>query len=149
MHGCIILCMHCSCNGFTIISTTYLSKNKLEISRKHELANKEWSKQTILQISDFAQNLDLPHFGSEQPGDIYYFSPLSIYLFGIVSPYKKKDTLFCQYYTKGEGAKGVNNVASMLWNNLKHSRIIEKCNTEGSLGEYVIVMDNCGGQNKK
>ena len=125
-----------------------LVKEKIELSREHESMSKEWQSRTIVQIADFAQNLDLPHFGSEQPGDIYYFLPLGIYLFGIVLPCKKKDTLFCQYYTKGKGAKGGNNVASMLWNNLKHTGIIEKCNTEGSLGEYIMVMDNCGGQNK-
>ena len=125
-----------------------LVKEKVEISREHELVNKEWSKRTIVHIADFAQNLDLPHFGSEQPGDIYYFSPLGIYLFGIVSPSKKKDTLLCQYYTEGEGAKGGNNVASMLWNNLKHSGFVDKSKDEGALGEYVMIMDNCGGQNK-
>ncbi len=26
---------------------------------------------------DFAQNMDMPHFGEEQPADIYYFSPLT------------------------------------------------------------------------
>lgn len=66
-----------------------LVKEKIDLSREHELSRKEWSSRTIVQIADFAQNLDLPHFGSEQPGDIYYFSPLAIYLFGIVSPYQK------------------------------------------------------------
>ena len=26
-------------------------------------------------IMDYAQNLDIPHFGEEQPGATYYFSP--------------------------------------------------------------------------
>ncbi len=31
---------------------------------------------------DFAQNMDIPHFGKEQPTDIYYFSPLTVNVFG-------------------------------------------------------------------
>ena len=33
-------------------------------------------------IMDYAQNLGLPHFGEEQPGSIYYYSPLAIYITG-------------------------------------------------------------------
>ena len=58
-------------------------------SRQHETDNMEWSNQLIVQIVDFAQNVDLPHFGSEQPGSTYYNLPLDIYLFGIILPYKK------------------------------------------------------------
>ena len=46
------------------------------------------------------------------------------------------------------GAKGGNNVASMLWNNLKHGGFISRIIKEGPLGEYNMVMDNCGGQNR-
>ena len=105
----------------------------MEISREHELVNKEWSKQTIVQIADFAQNLDLSYFGSDQPGDIYYFSPMGIYLFGIVSPYKMKDTLLCQCYSEGKGAKGGNNLASMLWNNLSIVDFLIKARTKEHL----------------
>ena len=73
------------------------------------------------------------------------YTDLGVYLFGIVSAHEK-NTLSCHYFTEGEGAKGGNNVALMLHNNFKHCNSIEK--KEGGLGEYVIVMDNCGGQNK-
>jgi len=33
---------------------------------------------------DMGQNLQLPNFPAEQPGDTYYLSPLTIYLVGIV-----------------------------------------------------------------
>ena len=35
-------------------------------------------------IGDFAQNIYLPFFGSNQPGETYYFSPKMIYQFGVV-----------------------------------------------------------------
>ena len=110
--------------------------------------NTPWSQRMVVQIADFAQNLDMPHFGGEQPGDTYYFSPLGIYLFGIVSPYIHSSNLLCQYFTEGEGAKGGNNVASMLWNNFKQEGFIERMEAGESMGEYAIVMDNCAGQNK-
>jgi hypothetical protein len=34
-------------------------------------------------IGDYAQNLELPHFGAEQPQDIYYFSALTVNVFGL------------------------------------------------------------------
>jgi hypothetical protein len=33
---------------------------------------------------DYAQNLGIPHFGKEHPGDTYYYFPLTINLFGLV-----------------------------------------------------------------
>ena len=33
---------------------------------------------------DMGQNLSLPNFEGDQPGDTYYFSPLTVYLFGVV-----------------------------------------------------------------
>ena len=123
-------------------------KKLIDISKEHTMNDVPWKERVIVEIADFAQNLDLPHFGSEQPGDTYYYSPLRIYLFGIVSSYKRKDSLLCQYFTEGEGAKGGNNVASMLWNNFKINDFINISSTQGPLGEYYMVMDNCGGQNK-
>jgi hypothetical protein len=35
-------------------------------------------------VGYFAQNLHLPHFGAAQPGETYYYSPLSIFIFGLV-----------------------------------------------------------------
>ena len=124
-------------------------KGLVKRSREEKKNGTAWSQRVIVQIADFAQNLDMPHFGSEQPGDIYYFSPLGIYLFGIVSPYHgDNDLLFCQYFTEGEGAKGGNNVSSLLWNSFKEDGFIERGERDGSMGEYALIMDNCGGQNK-
>ena len=48
-----------------------LVQDLIKRSREDEGSNKGWSSQTIVQIANFVQNLDLSHFGSEQPVDIY------------------------------------------------------------------------------
>jgi hypothetical protein len=35
-------------------------------------------------IADYSQNMSLPWFGSNQPGDTYYYTPLIIFIFGVV-----------------------------------------------------------------
>jgi hypothetical protein len=85
----------------------------------------------------------LPHFGGEQPGETYYFSPLSVYCFGMVDP--TIDKLFAHLYTEGQGQKGGNNVASLIMKTLRHMDIL---NEDEAGRELSIVMDNCGGQNK-
>ena len=119
------------------------------IAKQHEEQNVTWTERVITEVCDYSQNLGVPHFGSEQPGDTYYFSPLGVYIFGIVRLYHKTQDLVAQYYYEGVGKKGGNNVASLLWNKFKMERYQEKCEqNEGPLLEYNIVMDNCGGQNK-
>ena len=90
----------------------------------------------------------MPHFGSEQPGGIYYFSPLGIYFFGLVLPYLANDSLLCQCFTEGEGAKGGNYVSSMLFNSFKLDGFFDTGQKDGPMGEFALIMDNCGDQNK-
>jgi len=47
-------------------------------------------------ICDYAQNLGIPHFRKEQPGDTYYFSPKFVFIFGMTdaSPNGNKLLLF-------------------------------------------------------
>jgi hypothetical protein len=85
----------------------------------------------------------LPHLRGKQPGETYYFSPLSIYCFGMVDPTINK--LFAHLYTEGQGQKGGNNVASLIMKTLNHFNIL---NEDEAGRELSIVMDNCGGQNK-
>ena len=33
----------------------------------------------VLHAADYCQNYIIPHLGEDQPGDVYYFSPISIY----------------------------------------------------------------------
>ena len=97
--------------------------------------------QTI--IMDYCQNLNLPHLGEDQPGDAYYFSPLSIYCFGICNA--ATSHLSAYVYSESEGGKGGNNVASLLLQYVREHFV------ESDLGpmlELNVIMDNCAGQNK-
>jgi hypothetical protein len=65
-------------------------------------------------IGDYAQNLELPHFGAEQPHDIYYFSALTVNIFGLADVTKFPTTMHAYGYLEDKGGKGGNNVASLL-----------------------------------
>jgi hypothetical protein len=56
--------------------------------------------------------MNLPYYGSEQPGDIYYFSALTVNLFGIFDLSRTPKKLNCYAYREFTGKKGSNNVAS-------------------------------------
>ena len=34
-----------------------------------------WESRTDAEYADYAQNVDIPHFGSKQPGETYYYLP--------------------------------------------------------------------------
>jgi hypothetical protein len=95
-------------------------------------------------VADFSQNMGVPNLAGEQPGKAYYLSPLSAFVFGVVDCSNKKTTLAAHTYLETDGRKGGNNVASMLWNELKRKGLT----TPGGTREFNFVMDNCGGQNK-
>lgn len=65
-------------------------------------------------VCNYAQNIGLPHFGAEQPADFYYFSELTVNVFGIANVCNKPTTILAYGYTEYEGGKGSNNVASLL-----------------------------------
>ena len=69
-------------------------------------------KNVIANIVDSCQNLNLPHLGSEQPGDANYYSPLLIYTFGIWN--SVTGHLHAYIYNKSEGSKGGNNVVFLI-----------------------------------
>ena len=96
-------------------------------------------------VADYCQNLSIPHFGSEQPGDTYYFSPLFVYVFGVADVSGEKSKLLAYGYSEDQGGKGGNNVASLLIKAIEDLGwlIRDRCG-----GRLSIVMDNCGGQNK-
>ena len=68
-------------------------------------------------VMDYAQNLALPSYNSEQPGDIYYLIPLSVFCFGIVD--QKLDKLTAYIYKESFAKKGGNNVSSLLMHYLE------------------------------
>ena len=71
-----------------------------------------WPDRRDMFVCDYAQNMDLPHFGGEQPGDVYYFSPLNINIFGCCDYSTENMQTFI--YNEGEGKKGGNNVVLLL-----------------------------------
>ena len=96
-------------------------------------------------VMDYAQNAGLPQFGDSQAGPSYYFSPITVNIFGIVDSSVIGGRLDAYVYHEGEGCKGGNNVASMLMNYLKKKEWLK---THETGLELTVVMDNCSGQNK-
>ena len=84
------------------------------LSKDGRISKKELE---VCYVCDFAQNLAIPHFGGEQPGETYYYSLLNINVFGIVDYATEK--LFTGVYTEGDGKKGGNNVVSMLYHKME------------------------------
>ena len=75
-------------------------------------------------MADYMQNLDMPHFGGEQPGDTYYYSPLTVNGFGVVD--YCVELLDAYIYTEAEGKKGGNNVVYLLHKSLKKKGVLQK-----------------------
>lgn len=109
-------------------------------------------------VADFAQNCYVPNFADEQPGKTYFLSPLNAYVFGICDASTKPTELSAHFYMgEPDGAKGGNNVASLLWKELIRKQLLpSNCPTrEAPMGrshkatdEVNFVFDNCTGQNK-
>ena len=110
----------------TIENNVNLVRNHIEEARemralcveKEVLAKKTkdlpFKERTITLVGEHAQNLGLPHAGEEQPGDTCYFSPLSLFCFGLVDTSKNDGKMSAFACTEGMGKKGGNNVASMI-----------------------------------
>lgn len=121
--------------------------NKLAAEAKlHATQNIPWPTRKYAYCSDYCQNMDIPHFGSEQPGETYYYSPLNISCFGCVD--FATDKLDAFVYTEAEGRKGGNNVASLLFKKLTDDGIMSLAKEKGPGAQLSLVFDNCAGQNK-
>ena len=96
-------------------------------------------------VADYAQNMYVPNFASEQPGATYYYSPMNAYCFGVVDA--SIDRLTGWIYMEDQAKKGGNNVASLLMHHLHYKGIVAESAVE-PFKELNLVMDNCGGQNK-
>ena len=98
-----------------------------EYSKKKALESKldlessiAWPEKRYCMCGDYSQNLDLPHFGGEQPGDTYYFSPYNISLFGLVN--HVNEIMSAYSYLEGVGKKEGNNVVSLCYEYLFDNR---------------------------
>jgi len=96
-------------------------------------------------VCDYCQNLGIPHFGGEQPGNTYYYSPLNVFCFGIVDASTSPEQLYAYAYSEDAGTKGGNNVASLLMKYLEDFEWL----IPGRCGKRLtVIMDNCAGHNK-
>jgi len=123
-----------------------LANEKVAEAKHDRVNNVSWSLSRDVFVADFCQNLALPHLGSAQAGETYYYSPLGIYCFGVVDVSHEKEQMRAYIYTEGEARKGGNTVASLLLKNLRDLNLIDR--SKGPRGELTIIMDNCAGQNK-
>jgi hypothetical protein len=111
-----------------------------------EISDEKWINAVDTIVGDYCQNLALPYLGEHQPGETYYFSPLTVNCFGIANIGMEKALLTAYIYHEGEGKKGGNNVASLIHQYLDEQGWINQ--RKLARKELNIVMDNCGGQNK-
>lgn len=134
-----------------------LVNTKIDLARQCRTNKTPHADRTYTFIADFGQNLALPHFGSQQPGDSYYLTPSTLFNFGVADVSHtntedgtEADHLYCHMFKEGDGGKGGNTVASMIMKTLYKLDILKK----DAYGEAMkakelnIIMDNCAGQNK-
>jgi hypothetical protein len=112
--------------------------------------DKPKQERTFTFVADYSQNMYLPNFAGSQPGETYYYSPLNAYCFGVVDASQRPAKLFAHTYLEDLGKKGGDNVASLLWKQLKYSGLVPEDNSkpDSAANEINFVFDNCGGQNK-
>ena len=102
-------------------------------------------------VADYGQNMEMPAFNKSQPGETYYYSPLSVSNFGFVDVAhindegKPEEHCHAHVYHSGEGKKGADNVASLILKTLKKLNLLRENEAGGVLN---IIFDNCTGQNK-
>jgi hypothetical protein len=106
----------------------------------------EQSQRSHVFVGDYCQKLELPSFCSQQPGDTYYLSPLTVNCFGAVDCSNTKDHLYAYVYHEGEGKCGGNNVSSLVLETLKKKGLLNSNNPPSK--KLTFVFDNCSGQNK-
>ena len=98
----------------------------------------------VVAIVDFCQNVQLPSHKKDQPGEIYFFVPLNIYVLGVVDCNSEKSYLHAYMYTEVEGGKGVNLVVSLIMKYLFDQGLLDGRQRY----KLTIIMDNYTGQNK-
>ena len=121
------------------------AQEKTAQAKADALQNRPRNETTKTLFADFSQGAELPYFGSEQPGETYYYSPLTMNIFGVVDCCLKEDHLHAYVYDESEGKKGGSNVCSLL---MKHFHERNLLNSTDPYKELVLIMDNCSGQNK-
>ena len=89
--------MRAHCNAFR--NQRKLVQTRAKEAKEDLAQNLQWPNILICLVGDYSQNLDLPHFGGEQPGDTYYYSPLNVAIFGLVN--YATEVLYVYSYPEG------------------------------------------------
>ena len=121
-------------------------RERMQVAKDDVVNAIPWPHHHYMFVCDYAQTMDLPHFGGEQPGEVYYYSPLNINVFGTCD--YSTELMEAFIYNEGEGKKGGNNVVSMIEMTLKNKGVFKDAKEKGPGECLTLVFDNCGGQNK-
>jgi hypothetical protein len=89
----------------------------------------------------YTQNTPLPRYGGEKPGEIYYFSTLTINLFEIIDLSRTPNKVNCYAYREFTAKKVSTNFASFLVQDLFDKFLLRKGNPDK---KPTISIDNCG-----
>ena len=105
-----------SANHVTMARAQRLYRNEIvrRCKEKHK-ENLHFNYSDFALTFDYIQNLGVPYFREEQPGDMYYFSILTLNIFGIVDHREEQDYLFRFLYHEGERSKATNNIGSIVY----------------------------------
>ena len=115
---------------------------------KNDLVNNvDWPERSDCCVGDYYQNLGMPHFGGEQLGDTYYFSPLTVNIFDVCD-YAMELLNTYVYIQKLK----VKREAMMLYHwyiRFCHQKVLSMMLKGMDLEKTDSCFDNYGGQNKK
>lgn len=126
-------------------------RDKKEEAFLDKKLGKPMEERCVTWVADYAQNVCVPNFAGEQPGDTYYYSPCNAYVFGIADCTTRPTPLTAHVALEDKGKKGGNNVASMLWHQLVREGLVPteaQVPAHKPIKELNLFFDNCGGQNK-
>lgn len=107
--------------------------------------NKIFPDRSLTFIADYTQILEVLFFGESQPGDMYYFTPLKVNVFGVVNCFITGGSLGAHVYNEGQSKKKGNNIASMLIEELFEKKLL---NETVPRKELTVIMDSCRGRAK-
>ena len=120
--------------------------DKIKQAQIDDTANKSHQDKCYSIVMDYSQNISLPQVGQSQPGKTYYWSPLKVFLFGIVNCGVPGGECNSYVYHEGQGKKGMTNVASLLMLFLKQKGWSNDPLENDAGKELNIIMDNCTGK---
>lgn len=121
-------CTNIVCNGRR---NGIMLKGEEIRERKGRFFNKIlWLLRRDILVADYAQNLNLPNFGGDQPGYTYYYSPSKINVFGVLDC--TVEVMDACIYTEVEGKKGGNYVVLLL------QKCLQKKSVLGMLKKWVL-----------